>query len=873
MRRLFGYSLFLFFFVTTRFFAEQVVDDPKSQNQGKEHARFFVIDSIEVTGVEDDKKKHDILLCFGKKVGDVFSLDDYSFLNKAKENILSKCTFVDNYTLTYLTDSDSISLYINVNIAPLITDIVTKDGVKFSNDELLEKIKGKECANESVLLQLRDGCIGSIDLDKAELVIKTNNNEKGTCVEISKIEKKQIYINNVSFVGNAQITSKELHSSLLLTGRDISVITFLKDSYDSFKLDMSYLKEKGQKLLGFFIPGKKKKLSKDFLEKDLNAIISKYNSRGFLNAKIKQVLINYDEENNYCDITYDIEEGERFYVGDYSISDTKPYSSIVLKNILGIKPGDVFDSKYIREKIFGSQENMYLDGLKVLFNRAGYNNCSFSIRITKILDNKVYFYVDIREGTKELVGEIVVKGNTHTSFRHFLKDSAIQPNTLFSSIDIMRTQQNLSQNKAVDSKNPPVVLPIDSPIRGSGRSFSKDIVFLVQEKGFIEPKAGDIRFTYLNNLWFHFLPYGTLSFILTNINLFKLFHLRDKKVSWLGELHDLSFNLSLDFKDRDYDWFWFGLFNVKYYVPELMIFGHTFSHSANIKINATPPSSKDEKEIDNNKFKSKVKSIVTRELSYSFSWSFGTSFVLFGRGFSLSVLPLSVKISDDSEKSKMEDIIVLRHKTFRSDFYVYKGVDFKLSVYTATILGNIIGLLSSSKLSFKSKKCVIFYHSQYFNPYKDFVVMYSITAGLSIKDSCFDIKSAEKTDGTWGDSYKHFMNVTSFYIRGMQEDEKSGSTMLVSKNNFAFKINFELRYLVLEKMLFNIYVYMFLNNGHAWNIKDIFSELRGSKPYDLLKYSGVGVVVTIPMIGDISVSVNFKDMFLTVTYGVENQNV
>ena len=151
--------------------------------------------------------------------------------------------------------------------------------------------------------------------------------------------------------------------------------------------------------------------------------------------------------------------------------------------------------------------------------------------------------------------------------------------------------------------------------------------------------------------------------------------------------------------------------------------------------------------------------------------------------------------------------------------------------------------------------------------------MYSITAGLSIKDSCFDIKSAEKTDGTWGDSYKHFMNVTSFYIRGMQEDEKSGSTMLVSKNNFAFKINFELRYLVLEKMLFNIYVYMFLNNGHAGNIKDIFSDLRGSKPYDLLKYSGVGVVVTIPMIGDISVSVNFKDMFLTVTYGVENQNV
>ena len=142
-------------------------------------------------------------------------------------------------------------------------------------------------------------------------------------------------------------------------------------------------------------------------------------------------------------------------------------------------------------------------------------------------------------------------------------------------------------------------------------------------------------------------------------------------------------------------------------------------------------------------------------------------------------------------------------------------------------------------------------------------------------NSCFDIKSAHETDGTWGDSYKHSINVTSFYVRGMQEDEKSSSTMLVSKNNFAFKFNCELRYLVLEKMFFNVYVYMFVNNGYAGNIKNIFNDLGGlvSKPYNLLKYSGVGVVVTLPLVGDFSVSVNFNDMFLSVTYGVENQNV
>ena len=107
------------------------------------------------------------------------------------------------------------------------------------------------------------------------MVIKTNNNENGACVEISKIDKKKTYINEVSFVGNRQISSKELYSSLLLTGRDTNFITFLKDSYDSLKLDSSYLKERGQKLLGFFLPGKKKTLSKDSLEKDLNSIIVK----------------------------------------------------------------------------------------------------------------------------------------------------------------------------------------------------------------------------------------------------------------------------------------------------------------------------------------------------------------------------------------------------------------------------------------------------------------------------------------------------------------------------------------------------------------------------------------------------------------------
>ena len=68
---------------------------------------------------------------------------------------------------------------------------------------------------------------------------------------------------------------------------------------------------------------------------------------------------------------------------------------------------------------------------------------------------------------------------------------------------------------------------------------------------------------------------------------------------------------------------------------------------------------------------------------------------------------------------------------------------------------------------------------------------------------------------------------------------------------------------------------MFVNNGYAGNIKNIFNDLGGlvSKPQNLLKYSGVGVVVTLPLVGDFSVSVNFKDMFLSVTYGVENQSV
>ena len=69
---------------------------------------------------------------------------------------------------------------------------------------------------------------------------------------------------------------------------------------------------------------------------------------------------------------------------------------------------------------------------------------------------------------------------------------------------------------------------------------------------------------------------------------------------------------------------------------------------------------------------------------------------------------------------------------------------------------------------------------------------------------------------------------------------------------------------------------MFVNNGYAWNIRSIFKDLHGlgsTTLQDLLKYSGIGVVVTLPLVGDFSVSVNFKDMFLSVTYGVENQNV
>ena len=95
------------------------------------------------------------------------------------------------------------------------------------------------------------------------------------------------------------------------------------------------------------------KFNEDNLESDLNAIIEKYNQKGYRDARILQDT-NYLNPDNTLTIEVWIYEGEPYKFRNISFVGNTIYTNEELSRILSIESGDVFDKTVLDSRIYGS---------------------------------------------------------------------------------------------------------------------------------------------------------------------------------------------------------------------------------------------------------------------------------------------------------------------------------------------------------------------------------------------------------------------------------------------------------------------------------------------------------------------------------------
>lgn len=222
----------------------------------------------------------------------------------------------------------------------------------------------------------------------------------------------------------------------------------------------------------FYNPFNSGKYIEDNLEKDLPAIIAKYNSKGYRDARVVKDTVSFVNRKR-VNIDVYLEEGHKFYFGTFKWFGNTKYRSGQLDTILNIKSGDIFDQSYLDQKL-----NMNPNGYDIssLYMDDGYLFFQINAQEANIHNDTIDFNIQMYEGKQAIINKVTVKGNDKTNDHVIYREIRSRPGQLFRRSDIMRTTRELAQLGYFDQEKLNVV-PTPNPAEGT-----VDIEYTVEEK-------------------------------------------------------------------------------------------------------------------------------------------------------------------------------------------------------------------------------------------------------------------------------------------------------------------------------------------------------------------------------------------------------
>jgi len=218
----------------------------------------------------------------------------------------------------------------------------------------------------------------------------------------------------------------------------IGEIVFVGNESVSDKVLLKAMKNTKMKGKAIF---KVSKLRKKEYSEDMRALVAKYNSMGYRDARIIRDT-NYRIDEELINIEITLEEGRKYYFGDITFVGNTKYDTPLLHSILKINRGDIYDSQHLNERVsFDPNGN---DVASIYLN----NGYLFSqvVPIEKNVQNDtIDVEVRIQEGRQATIRKVSITGNERTNDHVIYREVRTRPGDLFSKAMIQRTIRELSQ--------------------------------------------------------------------------------------------------------------------------------------------------------------------------------------------------------------------------------------------------------------------------------------------------------------------------------------------------------------------------------------------------------------------------------------------
>jgi len=173
------------------------------------------------------------------------------------------------------------------------------------------------------------------------------------------------------------------------------------------------------------------KFEKEKFDEDLNILISYYNKKGFIDARIVSWEKKLVEDSFVIDIY--LIEGNQFFFGDVSVEGNDRFTDELIISQFKFKDEEVFNLEKFNMQL-GAVTNMYYE--------EGYIYASFDHELKKS-DKIINIQLNINENNRAKVRKISIVGNRKTKEKVIRRQLVISPGDYFQQSKIMKSQQNI----------------------------------------------------------------------------------------------------------------------------------------------------------------------------------------------------------------------------------------------------------------------------------------------------------------------------------------------------------------------------------------------------------------------------------------------
>src|SRR5262245_57588514 len=169
-------------------------------------------------------------------------------------------------------------------------------------------------------------------------------------------------------------------------------------------------------------------------------------------------------------ITINVEENDQYRVGEVKVTGNKQFNEAVIRAILGLVPGEIFNEERLRKSF---------DNLKKLYGSRGYINFT-AVPLQDFDETKkvVNLNINVDEDRQFFVNRIAFAGNTTTRDKVIRREVMVEEGQIFNSAYWDMSLQRLNQLGYFEE-----IKPEDAEVKPSPTEPQVDINLKVKEKG------------------------------------------------------------------------------------------------------------------------------------------------------------------------------------------------------------------------------------------------------------------------------------------------------------------------------------------------------------------------------------------------------